>query len=215
MFTIDLHAHTRFFHRFSGGPTLFDPVGAQLLARFGQQAYLDGVALTNHDYYQEFEPIPSGVQFIPGIEISTTMGHVLVIGPDPPSRTTPGEFTPEEVVSLAHKRGCVAIIAHPFRRSRVRESGADFDAVELNGKHPDDRNRVRSLSESLGIPIVGGSDAHYPFEVGRTFTRIETTELTTDAVVTAIREGAVEAHVRDSPVDKLMRAGYEYVHRYL
>lgn len=215
MFTVDLHAHTRFFHGFQGRPTPFDPIGAQLLALSGQRAHLDAVALTNHDYYTEFDPLVNGVQFIPGIEISTTVGHVVVIGPNPPSRTTPGEYTPEEVVSLAHERGCAAIIAHPFRRSRVRESEANFDAVELNGKHRDNVGRVRSLSKSLGIPIVGGSDAHYPFEVGRTVTRIEMTELTPESVVTAIREGAVQAHVRDTRLDKLMQAGYEYVHRYL
>ena len=215
MFTVDLHAHTRFFHGFQGRPTPFDPIGAQLLALSSQRAHLDGVALTNHDYYTEFVPLVNQVQFIPGIEISTTAGHVVIIGPNPPTRTTPGEFTPKEIVSLAHERGCAAIIAHPFRRSRVRESEADFDAVELNGKHPDNSGRVRSLSESLGIPIVGGSDAHYPFEVGRTFTELEITELTPEAVVIAIREGAVKAHVRDTHADGLMQAGYKYVHRYL
>jgi len=121
----------------------------------------------------------------------------------------------EEVVSQAHRNGCAAIIAHPYRRSRVRESDAEFDAVEINGKHPDNAERVRALAESLEIPVVGGSDAHYPFEVGRTVTRIEAPELTPEAVVTAIREGAVAVDVRDSRVDELMRTGYEYVHRYL
>jgi len=46
-------------------------------------------------------------------------------------------------------------------------------------------------------------------------TRIEAPELTPEAVVTAIREGAVAVDVRDSRVDELMRTGYEYVHRYL
>ena len=121
MFTVDLHAHTRFFHGFQGRPTAFDPIGAQLLALSSHRTHLDGVALTNHDYYTEFDPVVNRTQFIPGVEISTTVGHVVIIGPDPPSRTTPGECTPEEVVSLAHERGCAAIIAHPFRRSRVRE----------------------------------------------------------------------------------------------
>lgn len=215
MFTVDLHAHTRFFHGFPAEPTAYDPVGARLLARWGRHAGLDGVALTNHDYYRPFHSGGGGPQFIPGIEVSTTVGHLLVVGPDPPSRTVPGERSPEEVVSLAHGNGCAAIIAHPFRRSRVRESDADFDAVEINGKHPDNAERVRALAETLDVPVVGGSDAHYPFEVGRTVTRIETGELTPESVVTAIREGAVDVDVRGSPVDDLMRIGYEYTHRFL
>jgi predicted metal-dependent phosphoesterase TrpH len=215
MFTVDLHAHTRFFHSIPAEPTAYDPIGARLLARWGRHAGLDGVALTNHDYYRPFHSATERPQFIPGIEVTTTVGHLLVVGPDPPSRTVPGEPTPEEVVSLAHRNGCAAIVAHPYRRSRVRESDADFDAVEINGKHPDNAERVRALSESLDVPVVGGSDAHYPFEVGRTVTRIETSELTPENVVTAIREGAVEVDVRGSRVDDLMRIGYEYTHRYL
>lgn len=215
MFSIDLHTHTRFFHGFQAEPTAFDPLGARLLALWGQRIGLDGIALTNHDYYRPFD-IPAGrPNFIPGIEITTTLGHLLIVGPDPPRRMVPGRRTPEEVVSRAHSNGCAAIIPHPFRRSLVRESGANFDAVEINGKHPDNADRVRALSETLGIPIVGGSDAHYPFEVGRAFTRIEAAELTPEAVVKAIREGAVEACIRDTRVDELMRTGYEYVHRYL
>jgi hypothetical protein len=39
------------------------------------------------------------------------------------------------------------------------------------------------------LPTVGGSDAHYPPEVGRAFTRVDTNRLTPAAVV--------EAHVSD------------------
>ncbi|SDF81584.1 hypothetical protein SAMN04488067_10944 [Halorubrum xinjiangense] len=215
MFTVDLHAHTRFFHGFGAEPTRYDPVGARLLALWGRRSGLDGVALTNHDYYRPFHGVPGRPQFVPGIEVTTTAGHLLVVGPDPPRRTVPGERTPEAVVSQAHDNGCAAIVAHPYRRSRVRESEAAFDAVEINGKHPENAERVRELAESLGVPVVGGSDAHFPFEVGRTVTRIEATELTPESVVTAIQEGAVEVAVRRSPLDELARTGYEYTHRYL
>jgi len=120
MFTVDLHAHTRFFHGFQAEPTPYDPIGARLLALWGRRAGLDGIALTNHDYYRPFDSATGGPQFIPGIEVTTTAGHLLVVGPDPPRRTIPGERTPE-VVSQAHRNGCAAIIAHPYRRSRVRE----------------------------------------------------------------------------------------------
>lgn len=217
MFRVDLHAHTRFFHTdsFRGRPTAFDPIGARMLALCGRRRGLDGVALTNHDYYADFDSTGSGPQFIPGIEVTTTAGHVLIIGPDPPLRTVPGKNTPEEVVSLAHNSGCAAIIAHPFRRSRVRESGADFDAVEINGKHPDNIDQVRALASSLDVPIVAGSDAHFPFEVGRAITEIESTHLTPEAVVAAIREGKVQPRVRETRLDTVIQTGYEYVHRYL
>lgn len=213
MYTVDLHAHTRFFHAFQGRPTLFDPLGAELLALASRHAGLDAVALTNHDYYTEFETVRHRPLFIPGIEISTTMGHVLVVGPNPPARTTPDEYTPEAIVSLAHERGCAVILPHPFRRSRARESGADFDAVEINGKHPDELDRVRELAATLELPIVGGSDAHFPFEVGSTFTEVDAPSLTTEAIVSAIRDGRVRPCIRQNWTDTVMRTAYELIHR--
>ena len=215
MFTVDLHTHTRFFHGFEGEPTRFDPIGANLSALYGQWRGLDGLALTNHDYYADFEVIPERLQFIPGVEITTTQGHALVVGPDPPTRTAPGELTPQEVVTLAHNAGCAAIIAHPYRRSSIRKSGADFDAVEINGKHPENIDQIQKLADSLDLPIVGGSDAHFPFEVGRVFTTIDTDVLTPESVVAAIRAKQVEPYVRDDFLNRTIQTGYRYVHKYL
>lgn len=214
MYDVDLHTHTRFFHGFEGEPTAYDPLGVRLLTLFARRHHLDGVALTNHDYDPGFDSHTGVPQFIPGIEVSTTMGHVLIVGPDPPQRTEPGQLVPKETVELAHENDCAAIIAHPFRRSTVRESGTAFDAVELNGKHPDSVDRVRSLASRLDLPIVGGSDAHFPFEVGRAFTSIDAPHLTPESVVTAIREGAVETRLRTTPMDWLFQSAYRIIHRY-
>lgn len=213
MYTVDIHTHTRFFHGFEGRPTAYDPLGARLLQLLSQWQQLDGVALTNHDYSLGYESRSKQTLFVPGIEISTTAGHVLIIGPDPPRRTTPGELTPRDVVSLAHKRDCAAIIAHPFRQSDVRNSGADFDAVEVNGKHPESIEQVRALADALSVPVVAGSDAHYPVEVGRAFTRIQASRLTPESVVDAIRAGRVEAHLRRTPFDRGLQRLYRFIHR--
>jgi predicted metal-dependent phosphoesterase TrpH len=214
MFRVDLHAHTRFFHGFPARPTPFDPLGAGLLARWSRWHDLDAVALTNHDYYTPFDAVGGRPRFVPGIEVSTTAGHLLVVGPDPPRQTDPGQLTPAEVVERAHERGCAVVIPHPFRRSRVADSGVDVDAVELNGKHPEEVDEVLALSKSLDVPVVGGSDAHYPFEAGRAFTRIDAPVLTPAAVVDAIRAGRVEPAVRESGFDRLLQTGYRYVHRF-
>lgn len=90
-----------------------------------------------HDYYREFDLGDEVVAVLPGIEVTTTKGHALVVGPTPPKRTPEGELTPGEVVELAHDGDCAAIIAHPFRSSTIREADADFDAIEVNGKGTD------------------------------------------------------------------------------
>ena len=213
MFDVDLHAHTRFFHWAAGRPTPFDPVGARALAAASRWRGLDGVALTNHDYYSALSAGADTPEFLPGIEVSTTRGHVLVVGPDPPVYTEPGALTPEEAVAAAHDAGCAAVVPHPYRRGTVLEADAEFDAVEINGKHPDSADRVRRLAADLGVPVVGGSDAHFPFEAGRAYTRVDADELTPRAVVDAIRDGRVEPEVARGPGHRLLQRAYHYVHR--
>ncbi len=187
-------------------------MGVRLLARAVDRRGLDGVATTNHDYYTPFSR--DDVTVIPGIEVSTTHGHVLVIGPDPPIETVPLEYTPQEIVDLAHDRGCVAIIAHPYRNSTVTEfETTPFDAIEINGKHPRTELLVRELAEGRNIPIVGGSDAHFPFEAGRAYTLIDADRLSPESVVAAIRDGRVEPRVDNRPVDRLLRRVYHEIHR--
>ncbi|WP_232701896.1 PHP-associated domain-containing protein [Halobacterium wangiae] len=214
MFDVDLHAHTRFFHWSAGEPTRYDPLGANLLALASRLQGMDGVALTNHDYYTDVGAISTTPVFIPGIEVSTTDGHVLVVGPDPPSRTPPGELTPRAVVELAHAADCAAIIPHPYRHGSIHESGADFDAVEISGKHPQNAEQIRELGDELGLPVVAGSDAHFPFEAGRAYTRIDADTLTPESVVDAIRDGRVEPRVRNGPTQRLLRTAYRHIHRY-
>ncbi|WP_162224541.1 CehA/McbA family metallohydrolase [Halorussus amylolyticus] len=217
MFSVDLHAHTRFFHGHDDLAAYYDPVGVRLLAAAARARGLDAVALTNHDYYRAFDLGDPETEIgyaatIPGVEVTTTHGHVLVVGPDPPRRTEPGELTPEETVELAHDRDCAAIIAHPYRNSTVRNTDVEFDAIEINGKHPRTEEWVRRLAENHALPLVGGSDAHYPVEVGRAYTRIDAEVFTPEAVVEAIRDGRVEPRVHRGVVNRTVRRFYREIH---
>lgn len=211
MFDCDLHTHSRFFHFEPEVAPAYDPLGTRLTLMVARRRGLDGLAVTNHDYFRPETAVSPDC--LPGIEISTTGGHLLVIGPDPPTRTKRGELSPTEAVDLAHDHDCAAIIAHPFRNSTLRESSADFDAVEINGKHPEHRQRIEALAQRLEIPIVGGSDAHFPFEVGRVSTRLDVEQLTPGAVVAAIQAGRVEPVFRDGPLLRGLGSIYSSIHQ--
>jgi hypothetical protein len=211
VFSVDLHVHTRFFHGFDRAARYYDPLGGRLVGLAGRVRGLDAVATTNHDYYRPLDA--AGLQTIPGVEVSTTRGHVLVVGPDPPTDVEPDVLTPEETVQIAHERECAAIVAHPFRNSSVRDADADFDAVELNGKTPRTWARVRDVAAALDLPLVGGSDAHYPVEVGRAYTTVDAPELSPAAVADAVRAGDVSAEMDFGPVTNALRFGYGVAHR--
>ena len=154
------------------------------------------MALTSHDYSPGHESGTSRTLF----PVSRSRRQRVTYWSSVPIRLGGPprvSLTPTEVVSPAHERGCAAIIAHPFRRSDVYESGADFDAVKVNDKHPEDIECVRDLANTLSLPIVGESDAHYPFAVARAFTRIEALRLSR-TVVAAIKR-AVSTHAFEIP----------------
>lgn len=209
MFALDLHTHSRFFHWSPGGPTRFDPIGLSLATAVARLRGLDGIAVTNHDYAYAAE---RRLQTIPGIEVTTTHGHLLVVGPDPPSRTEPDELTPQEAVELAHERDCAAVVAHPFRNSELKDADADFDALELNGKNTEHVERTRALAAEMDVPLTGGSDAHYPVEVGRAYTLVHADELTPRAVADAIRDGRVEPVVNLNRFERTVDRAYTRVH---
>jgi len=208
VYAVDLHAHTRFFHGKRRLGDAFDPTGAKMLAWTARRRGLDGVVVTNHDYHTPF-PAPF---LLPGIEISTTRGHLLVVGPNPPAETEPGALTPEDAVALAHDRDCAAILAHPYRNSTLKDTDVAFDAVEVNGKHPEHRDAIVEIARAHDVPVVGGSDAHLPFEVGRAYTTIDAPELTPTTVVDAIRDGRVTAHLRFGPLHDGLRTAYDWIH---
>ncbi|WP_277555075.1 PHP domain-containing protein [Halobaculum limi] len=210
---VDLHSHSRFFHANPGRPMAYDPVGLRTMTLAARRRGLDALAVTNHDYaYSAETTFPT----VPGIEVSTTRGHVLIVGSNPPGRTTPGELTPAETVDLAHDRDCAAILAHPFRGSTARKSGAAFDAVEINGKNPEHADRTRRLADRLDLPLVGGSDAHYPVEVGRAYTAVDLGDdpLTPRSVAAAVRDGRVDPVLRYDRLQRAIDRAYTAVHEW-
>lgn len=211
VFDCDLHTHSRFFHRAPEVGAGYDRHGVRATLRVARSRGLDGIAVTNHDFFRPETLVSDAC--IPGIEISTTQGHLLVIGPDPPSRTRPGELSPGEAVALARDHDCATVIAHPFRNSTLRESDAEFDAIEVNGKHPEHRERIERIASARDLAVVGGSDAHFPFEVGRLSTRLDIDRITPERVVDALREGRVEPVVRSGPFTRALGSLYTGIHR--
>jgi predicted metal-dependent phosphoesterase TrpH len=213
MATIDLHTHSRFFHGFAGRPTWYDGIGARLHVAVARARGLDAIAVTNHDYYTEFDFDTGDITVVPGIEVSSTAGHLLVVGPDPPRRVKPREITPEEVVDLARQRGCAVVMAHPFRNSRIKDTDTAVDAIEVNGKRSRSPALLEELAADRDLPLVGGSDAHFPNDVGRTFTVSDVGSVTPESVVRAIKDGRTDYRIVDRLSDRYIRHIYSVIHR--
>lgn len=157
---------------------------------------LDGICLTDHDWFWPLGQVEElsrkhGFLVLPGSEINTDTGHVLVFGLDEyvfglhkPS------FLRDQVVG---KKG-IMIAAHPHRRRFLEDPGHKPEAREemlerargdeffkmchaiegLNGRATEVQNSFsHDLGTRLGAKMCAGSDAHRLEQVGTAATQFE------------------------------------------
>jgi predicted metal-dependent phosphoesterase TrpH len=188
---IDLHVHTEDSYDAD------EPV-ERMLERAAAVG-LDGVVVTDHDAVRESRRAAAvapdyGLVGVPGVEVSTADGHLLALGVDEcPAR----DETLVATVDRVHRLGGVAVVPHPFQRSRhgARRDAiveADPDAVEVYNAHTLTglRNRQTEVfAREHGFPGVGASDAHSAALVGRAYTELRVDEPTPEGVLNAVRDG--------------------------
>ncbi|MFB6089933.1 MAG: CehA/McbA family metallohydrolase [Halobellus sp.] len=204
---LDPHVHSE------GSYDGSDPV--ELLLEQAAEIGLDAVVVTDHDVIHESvraaELAPQyGLVGIPGVEVSTADGHLLALGiEEMPPRRAPMADT----VDWVRERGGVAIVPHPFQRSRhgVRKRrlrDVEPDAIEVYNSWAFTgwkNRRARRYANARGYPGVAGSDAHKVGYVGRAYTEIEIegierADLTREVVLDAIRDGATRVEGRRTPI---------------
>ena len=189
----DLHVHTRF--------SKDSDADIDTIIHYAQKNGLDGFAVCDHDVteggpfsVQRAAKLGSNLVIIPGVEVSTSEGHLLVLGVK--ESIEPG-LSPVETINRARAQNAVVILPHPFKITSHGigyVEGLDVDAVEvLNSRCLTDgpNNKARAAAISLGLAQVGGSDSHVPEMVGRSYTEIDVQVRSLDAVLDSIREGRV------------------------
>lgn len=164
-------------------------------------SYIKAAAVTDHDSVRgckatvELASAYPDILIIPGVEISTPHGDILVLGTE---ELPPRPWTPEAVVDFARSIGGVSIVAHPFREYGMgeRTRNVKVDAIEVlnGGSSQAANNQAKELAKNLGLPGTAGSDAHQVSELFSVYSQIDA-ELNVDAVLAAIRKGLVSAQM--------------------
>ena len=177
---LDLHVHSR--HSPDGRADL-DSIVDQL-----GFAGLNGFALTDHNTVAGHRRLAELAReypmywLIPGVEVSTREGHLLVYGVE----TLPPVHRPlAETLDWIRARGGLSVLAHPFRWAhgvgRRLASSSAADGIEaLNGHNAELSNaRAELIAARRGLTLTGGSDAHSLAELGRAYTEfpVETSSL--------------------------------------
>ncbi|WP_224449121.1 PHP-associated domain-containing protein [Haloprofundus salilacus] len=150
-----------------------DPV--ELILEQAAEIGLDAVVITDHDAIEEslraadLAPL-YGLVGIPGVEVSTAEGHLLAIGVEemPPTRRPYGE-----TIEWVHDHGGVAIVPHPFQRSRHGVRRRVLDA--LIGNETPEASPADGVDggDDTRADTNGGTDADEPTATSRTPDAVE------------------------------------------
>jgi len=187
---LDLHVHS---HHSPDSSLTVEAIATHLAERG-----LSGFALTDHNTIAghaellEWQSKLPDTVLLPGVEVSTHEGHLLVYG----VRELPPIRRPvAETVDWALARGAVPVLAHPFRLShgvgRVVAESARVTAIEtVNGHNsPRANRRATAVARARRLATTGGSDVHELEDLGRAFTEFPEGTRGLADVLAALRNG--------------------------
>ncbi len=193
---VDLHMHTH-----------VSPCGGQSPEEIFKEARKKGlelICLTDHFTTAVRAEIQEGLQengllvFV-GLEYTTSVGDFVLLAPG--LTDLPQGLSPREVLQEVHRRGGVAIWAHPFRWGREPDetllAEGLVDAIEvLNGRtSPRENAAAWALAQAFGLPGVAGSDAHLPDEIGTVANESEEHLETLEGLLESLRAGRLKPRV--------------------
>lgn len=173
---------------------------------------LDAIALTDHDHVEAAfdlaERAPAyDLVGIPGIEVTSTAGHVIGLGVD---ADIPAGQPFEETAASIHEAGGIAVVPHPFQGSRHGvltniDPGpvvGHADAIEIyNSRLLTGRSnrQAERFADRHGLAKVAGSDAHICEMVGQAVTYVETDDRSVAAILAAIADGRTQIEGKRTP----------------
>ena len=173
---------------------------AQQLMDEAEKQGFQVLSITNHNQLL-FSPSleeyarKRGVLLIPGVEATLQGKHVLLYN----FSNYKNSWNNPEIVTKHKGPNQLAIAPHPFFPvptslgklvSRWRDL---FDAIEYSGLYLSWLNfnlRAEELAQQLNLPLVGNTDVHQIFQLGRTYSLVYA-DKNIDSVLNAIKQGHV------------------------
>ncbi len=205
---IDLHTHTR--------PLSWDSyLTPDDLVERSQQAGLDGICLSEHDYlWDPTEVIALGKRHnylvIPAIEINTDDGHILVYGIN---KYVYGMHRSHELARHVREAEGAMVAAHPYRRQMpwYMDNERDYQEAlaraarnpayeycqgleKLNGRGTVKENAFSTaLCEFMKMPGTAGTDSHSRSDIGRVATDFERDIHNVEELIVELKAGRFDA----------------------
>lgn len=200
---VELHVHSEY--SYDGR----DPV--DLIVAQAEAVGVDALAITDHDDFRAAAELKqlapaAGIVPIPGMEVTSAVGHVLALGITGP--ITPG-LSLEATLEAIADAGGISVIPHPFQRSRHGvaahvdpASMAAADAIEVyNSRLLTGRSNRRAarFAREHGLAQTAGSDAHIAEMVGQAVTIVDAPADDAASILAAISAGSTRVDGSRTP----------------
>ncbi len=210
-FNVDMHVHSMY-----SGESLSRPGD---IIDVALEKGLDAIVVTEHSSLRASSPFDkfrgkTRLTILRGAEISTDAGHMLVYGIDDKDWDDwgkHGDVNARDLISRVNALGGIAVPAHPYiidnpsRSALPKEPVASVDqrvvtlsglgAIEVcNGKtvnRPSICEMLGAAARNMGLPGTGGSDAHIPSDVGRSYTAFRVPVYSNKDLVAAVKSGVL------------------------
>jgi predicted metal-dependent phosphoesterase TrpH len=201
---IDLHTHTRPL----SWDSILDP--DDLIER-SKQAGLDGICLSEHDYFWDPEKVRELAKrhsylVLPAIEINTEDGHMLCYGLE---KYVYGMHRAVELAGYVNLSNGAMIAAHPYRRKMPWQVKDDQEYEEalvraartpaythcaalerLNGRGSVKENTFSArLCDYMNMPGTAGTDSHAAADIGKCATEFERRIETIEDLIEELKAG--------------------------
>ncbi len=193
------------------------------LIQAASQKGLDGVCITDHDYSWDLGELAklhreSGIQVYSGVELSTSVGEILVYGVHQPLLHLRDDLA--KLTQLVHELGGFMVAAHPFRTDFAlcafsrEERGLEPIEVEEMCRRPvfefvdtlevyNGRSSWQEIQAARKAAVVldrkgtGGSDAHSVLSVGSCVTVFDNPVESEIQLVAQLRNGHFQAKKKE------------------
>ena len=182
----DTHIHTI---ASDGNITANDVILMALRKKIGLLAITDHNVYPSHTLTDHLEKKLSGKCIVLlGVEVSTSIGHILIIGIDDRDPRLLRFDNPMELIKYAEEKNYNVTAPHPFDYAR-KGIGKHLQRLKIriiegiNGRTPAILNYLTlKFSRRHSLLAIAGSDAHIPNEIGRTYFLIEQAEDKEEAI---------------------------------
>ena len=202
----DIHVHSMYSHDSIEKPTN--------IIKKAKRIGLDGIVITEHNSFEVSAPWEeykdTNLVILRGAEYKTREGHVLIYGINSDQHIPEKGKELSELIEISNKEGWALVAPHPFKsygsgddnlKETLQTHYSAFSAVEVNSRCSEEDNiKAIKFAREMGLPLVGGSDAHFASRVGRTHTEFSVEIKTIQDLVQAIKESYCTYHaIEQSP----------------